>query len=83
MDYSGTVAVTNQIFANVIGGVATVLLGGIATLLWRGYRKLNRFMAEHLWLIATTMWTRDKVMVMMHQMGMPIDNPPPTLPKVT
>ena len=42
----------------------------------------RRFMQEHLWLLATTMWTRDKVLIIMKRLDLPVDNPPPNdLPK--
>lgn len=34
-------------------------------------------MAEHVWLIATTLWTRDKITVIMGELGLTIGNPPP------
>lgn len=68
---------TTQIFGNIIGGIAVVLLTAIAGMCYRVFRKINRFMLEHVWLLTTTLWTRDKVILMMHHMNISIDDIPP------
>lgn len=71
-----------EIISNIIGGVAVALLGFLCHFVYRTYRKFDRFMTEHLWLLATTLWTRDKVMEIMSLLGIPItDGPPATLMK--
>lgn len=73
---------TGQILSSIISGVAVILLARIASGVRGVRRDFHRFMAEHLWLLATTMWTRDKVIRIMAELGMPADNPPPNdLPK--
>lgn len=66
-----------EIISSVISGVAVLLLAGIARGLLGVRADFRRFMAEHVWLIATTLWTRDKVVRIMHDLGMPADQPPP------
>ena len=83
MDTTGILEMTptsfdNSVIANIIGGVAVVLLGGIVSILWRGYRRFNRFMAEHVWLITTTLWNRDKVLNIMDHLNMPVRDEPPS-----
>lgn len=66
-----------EILSSIISGVAVLLLAGIAQAM-RGVRKdFRRFMAEHAWLLATTLWTRDKVLRIMERLDMPIDSQPP------
>ena len=73
---------TGQIVSSIIGGVAVLLLGGIGRMLIGIRTDFRRFMQEHLWLLATTMWTRDKVLIIMKRLDLPVDNPPPNdLPK--
>ena len=67
----------SEVVANIIGGVAVALLTTIATILFRTFRLFRRFMAEHIWLITTTLWTRDKVIRVMHHMNLPIEDVPP------
>lgn len=66
-----------EIVSSIISGVAVLLLAGIARTIRHVTKDFKRFMAEHMWLIATTMWTRDKVIRIMSDLGMPLDNPPP------
>lgn len=68
---------TGEIISSIISGAAVLLLAGIARGLWGIRDDFRRFMQEHLWLIATTMWTRDKVILIMKELKMPVDNPPP------
>lgn len=75
---------TAEILSSVIGAIAVFLLGVIARSVHSATREFRRFMQEHLWLLATSLWTRDKVILIMKQLSMPIDNPPPDdLPKGT
>lgn len=72
---------TGQVVNTVIGGTAVVLLAAIGKGLLGMRKDFRRFMAEHTWLIATTLWTRDKVQQIMTKLDMPmIDNPPDNLP---
>ncbi len=66
-----------EIISSVISGVAVLLLGAIARGLVGMRKDFRRFMAEHVWLITTTLWTRDKVMHIMRDLGMPAEQPPP------
>ena len=68
---------TGQIISNSIGGVAVLLLAAIGHGLLGIRRDFRRFMAEHTWLLATTLWTRDKVVKIMEHLGMPIGDDPP------
>jgi hypothetical protein len=67
----------SEIVSSIIGAVAVALLSFILSTLRRLFNKFDRFMAEHMWLIATTLWTRDKVMEMMQSLGMPMTSDPP------
>lgn len=66
-----------EIISSIISGVSVVILAGIARGLLGIRAEFRRFMAEHLWLLATTTWTRDRVLRMMAELGMPVDVPPP------
>ena len=66
-----------EIISSVISGVAVLLLGAIARGLVGMRKDFRRFMAEHVWLITTTLWTRDKVVRIMSGLGMPAEQPPP------
>jgi hypothetical protein len=66
-----------EVLSAIISGVAVLLLAWIARSVHEFSRDLRRFMAEHAWLIATTLWTRDKVLKIMETMGMPLDGDPP------
>lgn len=68
---------TPQILSNIIGGVAVILLGLIGRGLLGLRNDVRRFMREHLWLLATTLWTRDKVMQIMTKLDLPVTDPPP------
>jgi len=71
-----------EILSNVLGAVAVGLLGFICHVILRAYRKFDQFMAEHMWLLATTLWTRDKVMEIMGMLGIEVQIPPPAnMPK--
>lgn len=69
---------TGQIVSSIIGGVAVLLLGAIGRMMLGVRNDFRRFMQEHLWLLATTMWTRDKVIQIMNRLDMPLGNPPPS-----
>jgi hypothetical protein len=74
---------SGQIVSSIISGAAVLLLAGIARGLLGTRRDFRRFMAEHTWLLATTLWTRDKVIQIMERMDMPLDTdgmPPSELP---
>ena len=66
-----------EVISSVISGVAVLLLAGIARGLVGVRNDFRRFMAEHVWLITTTLWTRDKVLRIMQELGLPVDRPPP------
>lgn len=66
-----------EIVSSVISSVAVLLLAGIARGLLGVRSDLRRFMLEHTWLLATTLWTRDKVMHIMRTMDLELDQPPP------
>lgn len=66
-----------EIISSVISGVSVLLLAGIARGLLGVRKDFRRFMTEHLWLLATTLWTRDKVMLIMRELKLPADQPPP------
>ncbi len=66
-----------ELVSNIIGAVAVGLLGFICHVLIRAYKKFDQFMTEHVWLLATTLWTRDKVVEVMSTLGIEIGNPPP------
>lgn len=69
------------IVTNVIGGVAVLLLAVICRVMLKVGGDVRRFMREHLWLLATTLWTRDKVLQIMAKLDMTVpDNPPEDLP---
>lgn len=69
-----------EIVSSVIGAIACGLLTWIARRLARIGIEFHRFMAEHVWLIATTLWNRDKVIRIMDQLGMPVNDVPPDQP---
>lgn len=72
---------TQQIIQSIIGGVAVLLLAGIGRMFMGVRSDLRRFMQEHTWLLATTLWTRDKVTQIMVKLDMPMtDDPPDVLP---
>lgn len=66
-----------EIVSSVISSVAVLLLAGIARGLLGVRADMRRFMLEHTWLLATTLWTRDKVMQIMRTMDLELDRPPP------
>lgn len=73
---------TAQIISSVLGAVAVALLAAIGRGLLGIRNDVRRFMREHLWLITTTLWTRDKVTQIMKRLDMPVDDAPPNdLPK--
>lgn len=67
----------SDIITSIISGTAVLLLAGIAKAMLGVRNDFRKFMGEHMWLIATTMWTRDKVINIMRDLGMPLGNPPP------
>lgn len=66
-----------EIVSSVISSVAVLLLAAIARGLLGVRNDMRRFMLEHTWLLATTLWTRDKVMHIMRTMDLELDQPPP------
>lgn len=66
-----------EILSSVISGVSVLLLAAIARGMLGMRREFHRFMAEHSWLLATTLWNRDKVIKIMNHLGMPVDGEPP------
>jgi hypothetical protein len=67
-----------EIISSIISGVTVLLLAGITRGLLGVRKDFRRFMAEHTWLLATTLWTRDKVIQIMQSMNMPVDGSPPS-----
>jgi hypothetical protein len=67
-----------EIVSSIISGVTVLLLAGITRGLIGVRKDFRRFMAEHTWLLATTLWTRDKVIQIMVAMNMPVDGQPPS-----
>lgn len=68
---------TAQILDAILSAITVVLLGAIGRGMLGVRKDFRQFMTEHMWLLATSMWTRDKVLVIMSQLGMEVDNPPP------
>jgi hypothetical protein len=66
-----------EIVNSVVSGIAVLLLASIARAMVGVRKDFRRFMAEHAWLLATSLWTRDKVLKVMQHLGMPVDEPPP------
>lgn len=66
-----------EVITSVISGSAVLLLAALTRGLFGIRKDFRKFMAEHVWLIATTLWTRDKITVIMRELGMPVGNPPP------
>lgn len=66
-----------QILDSVLSGSGVVFLGFIAKMVRSVRRDFRRFMTEHSWLIATTLWTRDKTLRIMDHLNMSPENPPP------
>jgi len=66
-----------QIVSSVIGAIATAILAVIGRSIVGLRRDTRRFMGEHMWLLATTLWTRDNVTKVMDQLGMPVTSDPP------
>jgi len=66
-----------EIVSSIISGLTVLLLAGITRGLIGVRKDFRRFMAEHTWLLATTLWTRDKVLQIMDRMDMPVDGTPP------
>lgn len=69
---------TGEILSSVISGLVVLLLAAIARGMLGVRNDFRRFMAEHAWLLATTLWNRDKVIRIMKQLGMPVDGEPPS-----
>lgn len=67
-----------ELLNTIIGGVAVILLAAIARSVAKVTGEFRRFMAEHVWLIATSLWTRDKVVHIMDKLNMPMEQPPPS-----
>lgn len=70
-----------EIVSSVISGSAVLILAALTRGLLGLRKDFRKFMAEHVWLIATTLWTRDKVTVIMRELGIPMGNPPPDVPE--
>jgi hypothetical protein len=68
---------TGEIVNSLTGGLAVIILAAIGRAILGLRGDFHRFMAEHIWLISTTLWTRDKVMKIMEALNIPMDNPPP------
>ena len=70
-----------QIISSVIGAIATAILAVIGKAIIGLRADTRRFMTEHMWLLATTLWTRDNVTRIMDQLDMPgTSDPPENLP---
>lgn len=66
-----------EILSSIISGVSVVILAAIARGLLGVRKEFRQFMTEHMWLLATTLWSRDKVLVIMRELGLAVDIPPP------
>jgi hypothetical protein len=66
-----------EIVSAVISSLSVLLLTAITRAMIGFRNDLRRFMTEHMWLISTTLWTRDKVMHIMSVMDLESDRPPP------
>lgn len=73
------VPVTNSILSAVFGAVASALLAGILHTLVRLRRTGERFMTEHLWLLAMAQWSQQTIAEIARQLGI-MTNPPPEWP---
>ena len=72
---------TAEIINSVIGGMAVLLLAAIGRGLLGMRKDFRRFMAEHVWLLATSLWNRDKIRQVMAKLDMPLeDDAPEDLP---
>ena len=69
--------VTAQMLDSILSGATVLLLAFIGRGMLGMRRDFRRFMAEHAWLLATTLWNRDKVLKIMARLEMPIENSPP------
>ncbi len=66
-----------EVMSSVISGVSVLLLAWIARSIIGVRKDARRYLAEHTWLLATTLWTRDKVLQIMDHMDMPVNGEPP------
>ncbi len=66
-----------EIISSILSGLSVLVLAWLGRGLAGMRKDFRRFMAEHMWLLATTMWTRDKVLRIMGELDMPVDHPPP------
>lgn len=72
---------STELINTIIGGVAVLILAAIGRGLIGIRHDIRRFLAEHSWLLATSLWTRDKVIQIMVKLDMPLpDRPPDDLP---
>jgi hypothetical protein len=69
---------TGEIISSLISGTAVIILAAIGRGLLGVRKDFRRFMAEHVWLIATTLWTRDKVTLIMRKLEIPMEGMPPS-----
>lgn len=70
-----------NIISDIISGTSVAMLAVIGRGLLGVRKDFRQFMAEHTWLLATTMWNKDKVLQIMAKMDMPMqDEPPRNLP---
>ena len=72
---------SHNVWTEIVPSVLSAMSVALLALIGKGFltltRDFRRFMTEHLWLLATTLWTRDKVMQVMARLDMPADPPPP------
>jgi hypothetical protein len=73
----GVLVKAADIIQSVIGGLAVILLAAIGRGVLGLGKDFRRFMTEHIWLITTTLWTRDKVRQIMTKLDMPMTELPP------
>lgn len=66
-----------EIVSAIISSLAVVLLTAIARAMLGLRNDLRRYMTEHVWLLATTLWTRDRVIRIMRVMDLEVAEPPP------
>ena len=68
---------TAQVLDSILSGATVLLLAVIGRAMLGMRRDFRRFMVEHSWLLATTLWNRDKVRKIMAHLEMPLDDAPP------
>lgn len=68
--------ITAAVLSAIFTAVASILLAAVVKVLSNMRGDVQRFMAEHLWLLASAQWTQKTVGELMEQLGMHADPPP-------